>query len=245
MTTLATREVGRLWVPEFDRLTFLPGRTTAQRRGYQAIVTIAVRDGQTGHTKQAQYAAGMVTLEGLRDKWAQTEALQREFRTPEAMVARMQRGLIRQAAVAHNERTLNGARMVAKTFWGLSPTMSNATVNTPNRIALGITSSTYTYTDQSLASASANVTTNEATTNGMSRTGALTPSQGTEPASFDAQDTITISNTFTDTTGASTIVGAGLVDNTTGAFNLFSEATFTSATLQINDTLAVTWTVKF
>jgi hypothetical protein len=244
VSTLLDRNVGRLELPE--RRLWLPGSTTPQPVGYQAIVTVAVRDGRTGRKTHAAYGAGVVCRDGLAARWDADDGLQRQFQSVEAMLAEMARRV--RLAYTHNERTQNGARMISKGFWGTSASPTDSTVGTPTRICLANASITATYTDQVLGQSSTATNPNEATTNGMARTGALTPSGLTDATSFDGQYQLTLSNVFTDTTAASTIYAAGLVDaasTTGGAFNLFAEATFASATLQINDTLTVTWTCKF
>jgi hypothetical protein len=244
MTTLLDENVGRLEVPE--RRLWLPGSVTPQRAGYQAIVTIAVRDGHSGRKTHAAYGAGVICRDGIAQRFEHDERLQQQFANVEAVLAEMRRNIL--LLYTHNERTQNGARMVSKGFWGTTASPTNSTVGTPTRICLANANITPTYTDQVLGQSSTATNPNEATTNGMSRTGALTPSGLTDAGSFDAQYQLTISNVFTDATASSSIYAAGLVDaasTTGGNFNLFAEATFTSATLQVGDTLTVTWTCKF
>ena len=246
MAAVLTAEVGRLWVPALDAVRFLPGQSTGRRSGHLALVTYAVRTAG-GKKTQAGFGSGVVTVEGLRTRWQADEALQRQFPTLEAMLQAIRRRLVLAAkGIVHNERVDNGGKMVSKGFWGSTSSPTNATVNAPTRIAL-CTLATFTaaaHGDQSLASASANVTTNEATANGMARTGALTPSGVTDPSTLDGQFQLTLSNVFTDATAASDLYGAGLEDNTTTAFNQYAEAPFTHANPQVGDTLTVTWTVK-
>ena len=247
---LMTADVGRLWVPELTRVQFLPGRATP-RSGHMALVTYSVRDGRTGRKTQAGYGIGVVTVEGLRNRWRDNAAYQRRYPTPEAMLAAMQarlRNPTMPSFVGHNERVNNGSSMVINKFWGVTTgggATSDATVNSPTRIALcNLNTFGAAAADQSLGSNTANVTTNEFTTDGLARTAALTPSGVTAGTTLDGQFSLTIANTFTDATASNSVYGAGLVDNTTTAFNMYAEASFTVATLQINDTLTVTWTVQ-
>jgi hypothetical protein len=94
-----------------------------------------------------------------------------------------------------------------------------------------------------IANVGANVTTNEFTANGLTRA-VGTLSAYADSTALDGVYTGTIAKTFTDATGASTFYGVALADNTSGAFNLFAESAQTTATLQISDTLAVTWNIS-
>lgn len=250
MPLIETPDVGKIWVPELERVTFGPAFPVGRSAHYMACVTYSVRDAK-GRKVQAGFGAGIKTAEGLHDRWQESDELQRLYKTPEAYIAavriRALRGLPGPSGFTHNERTNNGGNMVSKGFWGSSATTDNATVAAPTRIAVAPGTGSFLAAaagNKSLGSTTANVTTNEWTSNGLARTGALTPGGVTAPSGLDTQFTLTLSNVFTVATGSSVVNGTALMDNTTTAFNMYAEATFASATLNIGDTLTVTWTVK-
>lgn len=96
-------------------------------------------------------------------------------------------------------------------------------------------------TDVAAASSADTTLAAEITTNGLARADASTKTHSA------GTNTTTIQNTFTCTTGAvSAIVKSALFDNPTpgaSTSNMIHENTFTTVTLQVNDTLQVTWTI--
>lgn len=277
MTTLLDPNVGKVFVPEMDALTFGPAFPTGRRHPYVGIVSYTAKPGPVldddGHLiwptpkpglMQKGWGLAVLQLAGLAQKWRESEQIQRYYRTAEAFIAAVRTGRVNPLAMGwatvqwtHNERIQNGGRMVAKGFWGYSsasPTQS--TVGVPSWIALNnnsaFTSGNFTWahdgTDQSLGNGSsavgANVSTNEYTTAGLGRANG-TLSGFVDMTSLDGQFQLQDQNTFTCTSGPQSVYGAGLVDaSSTAAFNLYAEAPFATATLQTNDTLQVTWTIK-
>jgi hypothetical protein len=260
MSTITTPHVGRVYVPQLAAVTFGPATPSGTRTPrYTGIVSYRARhwDAQRERFTDEERAFGVALqqTQGLLQKWRDSEELQRLFPSADAFVAAVRQGRT-QAAITHNERIQNGARMLFKSFWGLSTSPTNATVATPSYVALDssstFTAANYTWahdgTDQSLGNGSAatgaNVTTNEFTTAGLARAAGTVGSYA-DPTALDGVATCTVTHTFTCTSGPQTVYGTGLVDAaSTAAFNLFAEAPFTSATLQTNDTLAITWNIS-
>lgn len=262
MPTVETADVGRLWCPELDAFRFLPGRTTGQRARYMGIVTMSVRDGQTGRKTQAGWGLAVTNDEGIFDRWQQSDALQRTYPTFAAFMAALRwrarygdgaplpSGIEHHEPLidfTHNERVNNGGLMLAAQFFGTSSTPTHATVNAPNRIGLCNLSSFTAGAagDQSLGTATADSTANEVTNNGLSRTSSLTPSSLVNQSALDGNQQDSVVNTFTDATATTTTYGTGLFDNTTSASNMFAEAPYTTAVTNVGDTLQVSWTRKY
>lgn len=230
--------------------------------------------GELNDTKvQRGWGTATLSTEGLYEKWRQDpdESLQQLFAGPEdfarAVEHRLFKGRVHPSLLNgrhaealirtwHNERGVYGGRLIAKLGFAFVSSPTNSTVVAPNYVAVNktstFTSANFTFakcgSSQSLsdgvANVGANVATNEFTANGLSRAiGSL--SGYTDPTALDGIFAGTIAKTFTDSTGASTFYGVALVDaSSTGAFNLFAESPQTSATLQISDTLTVTWTIN-
>jgi hypothetical protein len=152
------------------------------------------------------------------------------------------------ASVTHNERVDAGANYQAKQVFagGSSPGAPSATVYF-NVIAVANGTLTKAKGDQSLGSTSANVTTNEYTTIGLSRATADSPAGGdyTAPASLGATFAQIVKKTFT-ASGGGTAYGAGIFNSTTVSGSiLYVEDNFSStAVLVSGDTLTVTVTVN-
>lgn len=150
------------------------------------------------------------------------------------------------ASVSHNERVDAGADKQAKqTFGGgSSPGAPSATVYFQT-IAVANASLTKAKGDQSLGSTSANATTNEFTTIGLSRAVGSVTSGYTAPASLGATFAQVVSKLFT-ASGSGTAYGAGLLDSTTVSGSiLYVEDNFSStAVLVSGDTLTVTITIN-
>jgi hypothetical protein len=89
-------------------------------------------------------------------------------------------------------------------------------------------------TDTTIATSGTGST--ELTTNGMARVAVTTQSH------TNGTSTYILSKVFTDTTAASTMNKAGVFDAASTG-NMCFENLFTQVTLQINDTLTVTWTI--
>jgi hypothetical protein len=248
--TLEKSPVGRLWIPEFERVTFGAARRVEHRSKYIGVVTYEVRD-RLGRRTQAGYGLGVTCDEGLTDAWNRNPDLQKVYRTPADMIAalrfRAQHGNVAlPAGIVHNERVNNGGAALGSFFFGNSLSPSNGTVNAPNRIALCNLSSFAAATgDLSLGTATPNVTTNEQTANGLGRTTAVTPTSVVAQTALDGNASDQIVHTFTDSTATSTTYGSALVDNTTTTFNMFAEATYSTAVTNVGDTLLVTWSRAF
>lgn len=256
--TMEQPVLGRLFLPEMTRSVFLPVNVAASKPRHMAMFSYVVRSGDNGLANQAGFGFGLVPTDGLIQKWREAEDLQEKFRTADDFInhfgerlraaadPRFEKYLRTKYAWYHNERTAVGEHIIGKLVWNTTAPASTAGI--PARIGLSNASAMAAHQNSvALSSASADVTandtTNEYTSAGLSRTGALTPTD-TYAASLDGQLQEVIANTFTCTSGPQTVYGAGLFDNTTAAFNMYAEATCTSATLQTNDTLSATWTVK-
>lgn len=150
------------------------------------------------------------------------------------------------ASITHNERVDAGANKQSKQVHGggSSPGAPSATAYF-NVIAVANASLTKAKGDQSLGSTSANATTNEFTTIGLSRAAAtLGGGDYTAPASLGATFSQVISKVFT-ASGGGTAYGAGVFDSTTVSGSiLYVEDNFSStAVLVSGDTLTVTITI--
>lgn len=251
-TTLERSPVGRLWVPELTRFTFLPGRSAGrpESRRYIGVVTYEVRDGR-GRKTQAGHGLGVRCDEGIVERWNRFDTLQRLYPTPESMIQALEfrsryGNVALPSGIVNNERVNNGGKMEGAAFFVTSAAPSNATINAPNRIALcNLSSFAAAAGDLSLGTATMNVTTNEVTTNGLGRTSAITPTSIVDQSVLDGQEQDSLVNTFTDATATTDTYGTALMDNTTTAFNMFGEASYTHAITNVGDTLLITWTRKY
>jgi hypothetical protein len=138
--------------------------------------------------------------------------------------------------VTHNERVDRGAVRQDLAVFG-STSMAFTAVAVANA-ALSKAKG-----DESLGTASANATTNEFTTIGLSRAAGSLGAY-TAPASLGAVFSRVISKLFTFT-GSGTAKGSGLFDSTTvsGSF-LYVEDNHTDAVGVTNDTLTEQWTIS-
>lgn len=146
------------------------------------------------------------------------------------------------SSITHNERVDKGAEIQSNRVFGYSGGSTANGVFTA--VAVASAALTKTKTDLSLGSASANVTTNEFTTIGLSRA-AGTVGSYTAPSSLGAVFSQVVSKQFT-ASGSGTAHGAGLFDSTTvsGSF-LYVEDNFASTAVVVtSDTLTVTWTIS-
>lgn len=144
------------------------------------------------------------------------------------------------SSITHNERVDIGAAIQANRVFGTVGTTANGVLTA---VAVASASLTKAAADKSLGSTSANVTTNEFTTIGLSRA-AGTVSTYTAPASLGATFSQLVLKAFT-ASGSGTAYGAGLFDQVTVASsNLYVEDNFSStAVLVTSDTLTVNITV--
>lgn len=144
--------------------------------------------------------------------------------------------------VGHNERVDKGGDInITRLFGAVSGASTAAGVLTA--LAIASASLTVAHGDLSLGSGSANVTTNEFTTIGLSRT-AATVQNYVATTTLDATVSVDLFKSFS-VSGSGTAYGAGLFDSTTvsGSF-LFVEKNFgTSAAVISGDTLQVTITI--
>jgi hypothetical protein len=146
-------------------------------------------------------------------------------------------------SITHNERVDAGASYQSRQVHGggASPAAPSASAYF-NVLAVANASLTKAKGDQSLGSTSANATTNEFTTVGLSRATADTPVGGdyTAPSTLGGQFTQVIKKTFT-ASGSGTAHGAGVFNSTTVSGSvLYVEDNFSStAVLVSGDTLTV------
>jgi hypothetical protein len=152
-------------------------------------------------------------------------------------------------SITHNERVDAGAQEQAVQCFGGggTPASPSATVY-PKVIAIATTGfTTKTKTDLSIGSASANATTNEFTTIGLSRVAATTPVGGdyTAPSTLGGTFAQLLKKTFTFS-GSGTAHGSAVYDSTTVSGSiLYVEDIFSSDAIGVSgDTLAVTWTIN-
>lgn len=142
--------------------------------------------------------------------------------------------------LTHNERVDRGAvRSDLQFGWGGTP----STTHLFTVIAVANAALTKTKTDESLGSASADATTNEFTTLGLSRA-AATIGAYTAPSALGNTYSRVLSKLFT-ATGSATAKGSGVFTSTTvaGSF-LYVEDNHTDAVLVTNDTYTPTWTIS-
>lgn len=136
---------------------------------------------------------------------------------------------------AYNSRVNKGADLIASLITGAAQNSITSPLP-PKYIALSPTSLTPAAGDTTLSG--------ETAASGLAR--ALgTQGSYTGPVSLDGAASYTVTKTFTNTSaGAVTIQSAALFDAASTG-NMFVEANLgSSATLQINDTIAITWTVN-
>lgn len=151
------------------------------------------------------------------------------------------------ASITHNERVDAGASQQAKQVFGggASVAAPSATVY-PKVIAIANGTLTKAKGDLSLGTTSANVTTNEYTTIGLSRAAVNSPVNGdyTAPSTLGGTFSQVLAKTFT-ASGSGTAYGAGVFDSTTvSGSTLYVEDNFSStAVLVSGDTLTVTVTI--
>jgi hypothetical protein len=151
------------------------------------------------------------------------------------------------ASITHNERVDVGAQQQAVQVFGGggSPASPSATLY-PKVMAIANGTLTKNKADLSLGSTSANVTTNEFTTIGLSRVAVATIVGGnyTAPSSLGGTFSQVVTKTFT-ASGGGTAYGAGLFDSTTVSGSiLYVEDNFAStAVLVSGDTITVTVTI--
>ena len=238
--------MGRIFVPEFSRTMFLPGNVTARKPSFQALVTAVVRDGVTGYVKDAVHGFGLVPTDGLFGRWRASEELQEKWESAEAFVKSFELGLMLLGRVptwlGGNERVDNGAKMVMKLQYNV--TSPDHTATYPVYMALCNESGfSAAHGDKSIGSGTVDVTTNEFTNHGLARTSALTPTP-TTPSTLDGQYTISIANTFTESSGPDTVYGGAMFDAAAGTSNMFMEYAFSGVTLNTSDTITVTETAK-
>lgn len=217
-----------------------------------------------GKITQRGWGVAGIQLEGLTNKFKAERDIQEKFSTSDHFIEWLRRtlphgGLRSPMALGFggNERTRNGARQLAKQMWGLSssPNVSTCVMTTPytanNKTSAFNGAFTWAHGGLDLAcgdgstnGVAAGVTTNEWTSNGLSRT-TTSPSAYVDPTAIDGVFTFSVvSGTFTCATGASTVYGMALFDvSSTATCNLFMESgTAASAALQIGDTLV--WTTS-
>lgn len=144
------------------------------------------------------------------------------------------------ASITHNERVDRGASIQVNADFGTVGTTPNGKFSS---VAVANGTLTKNKADLSLGSTSANVTTNEFTTIGLTRaTG--TVQNYVAPSSLGATYSVDVYKSFT-LSGGGTAYGAGLFDsNTPSGSNLYAEDNFGSTAVLISgDTLNVTATV--
>ena len=136
---------------------------------------------------------------------------------------------------SYNSRVDVGAKLQAYLMTG-SNLGSLSSPNYPIYIALSTSSLTPAHGDTTL--------TGETSVTGLGRA-IGTPQNYVAPASLDAAASVDVYKQFTLTGTATTIVSSALFDaSSTG--NMFCEANLaTSATMQTNDILQLTWTINF
>ena len=111
-----------------------------------------------------------------------------------------------------------------------------------NYIALSTSATAVVATHQSLATNTANVTTNEITSGGLARVGAAGLDVRTHT---NGTNTSTLEETFISSATHTNVQLTGLFNNTvaSGTSILAHENTFTATTLASGDELKVTWTI--
>lgn len=136
---------------------------------------------------------------------------------------------------AYNSRVNKGADLIASLITGAAQNSISSPLP-PKYVALSTSSLTPDKTDTTLPG--------ETSASGLAR--ALgTQGSYSGPSTLDGSASYTVTKTFTNTSaGAVTVVSAALFDAVSSG-NLFVEANLSSsAAMNINDTLAITWTVN-
>lgn len=199
------------------------------------------RNPHLGNIYAPKALRGMVSLPGggpLRSKLREVGINVMTHRRP---IVDPETGLIRWVLIAsdvvHNERVDRGAVRQDLALFG-STSMAFLAV------AVASAALTKTKTDESLGSASANATTNEFTTVGLSRAAGSLGSY-TAPASLGAVFTRVITRSYTASGAGGTAKGSGLFDSVTvsGSF-LYVEDNHTDAVLVAADTLQESWSLS-
>lgn len=146
------------------------------------------------------------------------------------------------ADIGHNERVDKGGDINITRLFGAASGASTA-AGVLTAMAIASASLTVAHADLSLGSGSANATTNEFTTIGLSRA-AATVQNYVATTTLDATVSVDLFKSFS-VSGSGTAYGAGVFDSTTvsGSF-LFIEKNFSSSAVVVNgDTLQVTITI--
>jgi hypothetical protein len=227
-------EAGRIWLP--SRSISLPGSPSLQRKR-DVFVTVQLRP------RWAQ--KGLIKLPDILDPGPNPRQAIEELLNPfkgDIDPADLRSDPI-WMDVSHNERVDKGGEInITRLFGAVSGASTAAGVLTA--LAVASASLTVAHGDLSLGSGSANVTTNEFTTIGLSRA-AATVQNFVGTTVLDATVSVDLYKSFS-VTGSGTAYGAGLFDSTTvsGSF-LFVEKNFSngSATVANGDTLQVTITI--
>jgi hypothetical protein len=147
------------------------------------------------------------------------------------------------ADLVHNNRVDIGGRI---TMHRIITATGVTALSTFDKLAVGQNAFTVTKTDQSIGSATPDVTTNEYTSAvGMGRAASVSGASST-PASLNAISSADTVTTFTVSGAGGTATGAALFDQIVVAgSHLYVEATFGSSALVVSgDSLQVTWTIQ-
>lgn len=225
-------ELGKLWVPE--RSLSLPGGPAKQQKR-DIFVTLNFRPRWS-----SKYGVKLPEIANPFSPERQIRELLNPFLKdlpPDALITDPT-----FLDIGHNERVDKGGDINITRLFGA---VSGASTAAAALIAMAIASASLTvaHADLSLGSASANVTTNEFSTIGLSRASA-TVQNYVPTTTLDATVSVDLFKSFS-VTGTGTAFGAGLFDSTTpsGSF-LFVEKNFaTSASVINGDTLQVTITI--
>jgi len=144
------------------------------------------------------------------------------------------------SSLTHNERVDVGAAIQFNRVFGTSGTTANGVITA---VAVANANFTKTKTDLSIGTSSANSTTNEFTTIGLSRAAGSLGTY-TAPSSLGGTASQVVSKSFS-VSGTGTAHGAALFDQVTvNGSNLYVEDLFSSSASLLNgDTLAVSVTI--
>lgn len=255
MSNLTLPGVGRIW--EKAEAISLPGRPVLPK--HTGIVAAALRrplwsikgvipplpetlrpDLEYAHVDRRIWD---VTLQRWRylspSQWAQREALApyRDQVDPKLFAAE-----VIWVSVTHNERVNMGGAISVNALFGTVGTTPNGVF-----IATAIATTGYTTTtasNLSIGSASANVTTNEFTTIGLSRASS-TVQNYVAASALNGTYAVDIFRSFS-VTGSGTAHGAAIFDSTTvSGSHLYCEDIYASDAVCVSgDTLQNTWTVN-
>lgn len=227
-------ELGRLWLPERS-LSYAERAVVPVKRDIFVTLQYRLRGHINGHLP------ALPTILNPTNPQKQVEELLNPFRRdidPEDL----KRQLI-WADVGANERVDKGGDINITRLFGAASGASTA-AGVLTAMAIASSSITVAHADLSLGSGSANATTNEFTTIGLSRA-AATVQNYVATTTLDATVSVDLFKSFS-VSGTGTAYGAGIFDSTTvsGSF-LFVEKLFaTSSASVINgDTLQVTITI--